>query len=384
MSEYQYYEFVAIDQPLTSAQMADLRARSTRATITPTSFVNVYHWGDLKGDPIDWMRRYFDAFVYVANWCSCRFALRFPCNVFAVKELSSFMTERALTLEKSPDHWIIEWGLSESEDYDRFGSEQGEGWMGRLVALRDELLRGDYRALYLGWLAGVTAGEVAEDCLEPDIPPGLLRLTAAQQSLAEFIEVDPDLLAAAASESPGMDDESSDTEVEMDEWLENVGIDEARASLKLLLKGQSQQAERQLRSRFLAWQKGRALQAERLKERRSVAELWKKAEVARKARLRRAEEELAQIKAEQRRRREAHLAVLAADFGSCWSAVDRMAEQGIASAYQEATQALADLSEAYDLHASRAEFDARFRGFAERHGRRAALVRRLKSAGLWR
>ena len=384
MSEYQYYEFVAIDQPLTSAQMAELRARSTRATITPTSFVNVYHWGDLKGDPIDWMRRYFDAFVYVANWCSCRFALRFPCNVFAVKELSSFMTERALTLEKSPDHWIIEWGLSESEDYDRFGSEQGEGWMGRLVALRDELLRGDYRALYLGWLAGVTAGEVAEDCLEPDIPPGLLRLTAAQQSLAEFIEVDPDLLAAAASESPGMDDESSDTEVEMDEWLENVGIDEARASLKLLLKGQSQQAERQLRLRFLAWQKGRALQAERLKERRSVAELWKKAEVARKARLRRAEEELAQIKAEQRRRREAHLAVLAADFGSCWSAVDRMAEQGIASAYQEATQALADLSEAYDLHASRAEFDARFRGFAERHGRRAALVRRLKSAGLWR
>ena len=252
------------------------------------------------------------------------------------------------------------------------------------LTLRDELLRGDYRALYLGWLAGVTAGEVAEDCLEPDIPPGLLRLTAAQQSLAEFIEVDSDLLAAAASESPGMDDESSDTEVEMDEWLENIGIDEARASLKRLLKGQSQQAERQLRSQFLAWQKGRALQAERFKERRSVAELWKKAEVARKARLRRAEEELAQIKAEQRRRREAHLAVLAADFSSHWSAVDRMAEQGIASAYQEATQALADLSEAYDLHASRAEFDARFRGFAERHGRRTALVRRLKNAGLWR
>ena len=48
-----------------------------------------------------------------------------------------------------------------------------------------------------------------------------------------------------------MDDESSDTEVEMDEWLENVGINEARASLKLLLKGHSQQAERQFRSQFL-------------------------------------------------------------------------------------------------------------------------------------
>jgi len=60
MSEYQYYEFVAIDEPLTSAQMAELRSRSSRAVITPTSFINEYHWGNLKGDPLDWMRRYFD------------------------------------------------------------------------------------------------------------------------------------------------------------------------------------------------------------------------------------------------------------------------------------------------------------------------------------
>jgi hypothetical protein len=383
VSEYQYYEFVAIDQPLTSAQMAELRARSTRATITPASFVNTYHWGGLKGDPTDWMRCYFDAFVYVANWCSCRFALRFPRAAFALEELSGFMTGGALTLEKSPGHWIIEWGLSESEDYDRFGSEQGEGWMGRLAAVRDELLRGDRRALYLGWLAGVAAGEVDEDCLEPEIPLGLSRLTAAQRSLAEFIEVDADLLAAAAMESPGMDDESGDAEAEMDEWLENVAIDEARAILKSLLKGQPQQVERQLRLRFLAWRKARLPQAERSEQRRSVAELRKKAEIAREARLRRAEEDLAQLEAERRRRREAHLAALAEDFDGCWSKIDQTAAQGIASAYQEATQALADLSEAYERHASRAEFDARFRGFAEQHGRRRALVQRLKSAGLW-
>jgi hypothetical protein len=61
MSEYQYYEFVAIDEPLTPKQMAELRSRSSRASITSTSFINVYQWGDLKGDPIDWMRRYFDS-----------------------------------------------------------------------------------------------------------------------------------------------------------------------------------------------------------------------------------------------------------------------------------------------------------------------------------
>ncbi len=58
MSEYQYYEFVAIDKPLTPTQMAELRSRSSRASITSTNFVNHYEWGNLKGDPVDWMRRY--------------------------------------------------------------------------------------------------------------------------------------------------------------------------------------------------------------------------------------------------------------------------------------------------------------------------------------
>ncbi len=39
MSEYQYYEFQAIDRPLTEQEMRELRAYSTRANITPTRFV---------------------------------------------------------------------------------------------------------------------------------------------------------------------------------------------------------------------------------------------------------------------------------------------------------------------------------------------------------
>ena len=50
MSEYQYYEFQAIDRPLTEKEMADLRSRSTRAEISPTSFVNDYSWGSFRGD----------------------------------------------------------------------------------------------------------------------------------------------------------------------------------------------------------------------------------------------------------------------------------------------------------------------------------------------
>jgi hypothetical protein len=57
MSEYQYYEFQAIDKPLTEKDMQALRNLSTRARITPTSFVNEYNWGDLKGNPLKLVER---------------------------------------------------------------------------------------------------------------------------------------------------------------------------------------------------------------------------------------------------------------------------------------------------------------------------------------
>jgi hypothetical protein len=81
MSEYQYYEFQALDRPLTQQQVSKLRAYSSRAQITPSSFVNEYNWGDFKGDPRQWMERYFDAFLYFANWGSRRFMLRLPTKL---------------------------------------------------------------------------------------------------------------------------------------------------------------------------------------------------------------------------------------------------------------------------------------------------------------
>ena len=76
MSEYQYYEFLAVDRPLDERQLGELRALSTRARITPTSLVNTYHWGDFRGDPRKLMERYFDAFLYLANWGTHQLMIR--------------------------------------------------------------------------------------------------------------------------------------------------------------------------------------------------------------------------------------------------------------------------------------------------------------------
>jgi hypothetical protein len=78
MSEYQYYEFRAIDRSLTKEEMAQVRALSTRATITPSPFVNVYHWGDFRGEPRELMLLYYDAHVYTANWGTHQLMFAFP------------------------------------------------------------------------------------------------------------------------------------------------------------------------------------------------------------------------------------------------------------------------------------------------------------------
>lgn len=382
MSEYQYYEFVAIDELLTPQQMVELRACSTRASITPTSFVNEYQWGDLKGDPVDWMRRYFDAHVYVANWCTCLLYLRVPKSTFDAGTLHAFKTQTVFSVEQTKTHWLLGWGLDESDDYDRFAEEDGRGWMGRLTPLRDELLRGDMRPLYLGWLAGVSAGEVDDTAVEPQPPPGLSRLTAAQQSLAEFLEIDGDLLAAAGRSDRQDSKTDSERDAEQDVWIAALPAAEKTATLKLLLAGHAQQAERELKLRFLAWQREQRSDAKQETRRRTVAELHELSASA--AETRKSWEAMQRKKAEAERqaRREAYLRTLAADFDSCWQAADKRAERGIASAYDEVKRALVDLSDAYVLCATRADFDRKLVQFMARHGKRGALVRRLADAGL--
>lgn len=382
MSEYQYYEFIAIDQPLTPTQMAELRSSSSRAAITATSFVNEYQWGDLKGDPVDWMRRYFDAHVYVANWCSCRLLLRVPKGIFDAGTLEAFETESALTVDGSKTHWILEWAMNEGENSSRFDQEDGRGWMGRLAPLRDELLRGDLRPLYLGWLAGVSAGEVDDDDIEPPPPPGLSRLTAAHLSLAEFLEIDRDLLTAAGSTDEEKPGRNADADVAVEAWIADLPAAESREVLKLLLAGQAQQAERRLKTRLLAWQRARQPDAEPGKLRRTVAEIREQADSAAETRKRHETEQRKKTEAERQAKRAAYLRILAADFDRCWQAVNERAERGIASAYDEVKTALVDLAEAYTLYAAREDFERALAQFMVRHGKRGALVRRLAAAGL--
>jgi len=382
MSEYQYYEFLAIDRPLTSEETAALRKLSTRAQITPVSFTNEYNWGDFKGDPDKLMQRYFDAHVYVANWMTAIFMVRLPIEALSKEIAEALAVNYKLDFKAVQTHWIITWSLEESENYDRFGVENGRDWMVRLAPVRDELLRGDIRSLYIGWLASVT-GEMSDDHeMEPLLLSGLGSLTSSQQALAQFLEVDPDILAGAGIGSPALQDGEL-SQKKMDEWINGVSRDEMKAVMKQILEGKGQQAERTVKNRFMAWR--RSLKEGNAKApRRTVGELRKNAKKAEEIRLAQAKSDRALQKIQRRKEREAYLKNLSKDFPNAWKSIRLTVMRGSGLAYDQVCSALVDMHEAYSLIGNQERFQQDLNRFMTGHMRRKALIQRLINAGIWK
>src|SRR2546430_14925509 len=149
VSEYQYYEFVAVDRPLTSVQQGEVRALSTRARITASSFVNTYEWGDFKGDPHALMERYYDAFLYLANWGTRRVMLRVPIGLLDLDTAAVYCVGDSARAWATRERVILD--LS-SEDEEADWEHDGEGWLASILPARTELAAGDTRLLDLAWL----------------------------------------------------------------------------------------------------------------------------------------------------------------------------------------------------------------------------------------
>lgn len=199
MSEYQYYEFQAIDRSLSEAEREALRELSTRARITATSFTNHYECGDFKGDPKKLMERWFDLHLYLANWGTRQLMIRLPKRLVDRRLLDAFLGEvEDVTLWTAGDNLILNIVREEveAEDWD-----DGSGGLAALAPLRADVLGGDLRLFYLIWLMAVEA-----DVFEPDEPepmPGIGPLTSPLEAFADFFGIDRDLVAAAAERAAG-------------------------------------------------------------------------------------------------------------------------------------------------------------------------------------
>jgi len=247
MSEYQYYEFQAIDRPLTEKDMRELRSYSTRARITSTSFVNDYSWGNFKGDEDVWMEKYFDAFLYLANWGTHVLKLRLPSRLLDIETAHLYCPgEQAFAREKSGK--VILTFLSDEEKAGEW--VEGEGHLSSLISVRAELARGDMRCLYLGWLLCAQSGELDDEEVEPPVPPGLGQLSASLESLVEFLRIDTDLLFMAALASRPIVDAREKAQ-EIRKWVANLQADEKDDVLTRLMAGKDLSPATELFRRFI-------------------------------------------------------------------------------------------------------------------------------------
>jgi hypothetical protein len=199
MSEYQYYEWQSLDRPLTPEEQAEVNELSSHIHVTASQAIVTYSWSDFKHDPIQVLARYFDAFLYLANWGSKRLAFRFPKGLLEPRHVKPYLWEYRIELEPIGDSLILDISLDEEEG---IGWVEGEGWLSSLSRLRDDLLGGDCRALYLAWLRAAELEDAAEGEPEPPVPPGLQELSPPLVSFVELFELDEYLVQAAAEASP--------------------------------------------------------------------------------------------------------------------------------------------------------------------------------------
>lgn len=254
MSEYQYYEFLAIDRPLDTEQQAEVRALSTRARITATSFVNEYHWGDFRGDPVELVEHYYDAHLYTANWGTRRIMFRVPHTLLDSDVVGQYCVDEHIHAWISDDSLVIDL-LSDDEPDDDF--EHPEGSLSAIVGVRAELAAGDLRPLYLAWLAAHGVWErdesafdgAVDDEPEPPVPAGLGSLTAPQRALADFLRLDDDLLSTAARLSFSYEDTADDSE-QLTTWVLDQQPAEKDRLLTRLVHDQTGTVRMELLRRF--------------------------------------------------------------------------------------------------------------------------------------
>jgi len=380
MSEYQYYEFLAIDRLLSQSEIKRLRKLSTRAEITSTRFTNTYNWGDFGGSPEKMMEQYFDAHVYVANWGTYNLMLRFPRGVIDEDMLPTYCIDDPMSFWLTDEHVIISWILMLDEGE---GWVDGEDWMDQIIPIREEIEKGDYRSLYIGFLLAILTGLPDDDTTEPPVPPGLATPTDAQQSLIEFLQIDEDLMAAAAAASEPLVSGIDQSE-NMRKLIDQLQVDEMREMLFQILRGESVSVQSELRRRYNQFLKQMKTSDDQDAgtQRRTAPQLLDLMEEAQRKRREREELELQRKRAAEERERRKYLAELVERFPETWEDAEGLTGEMTSASYERAVELLVDLSDAYDQAGRFEEFETRFSSYVSKHKRKSSLTRRMREAGL--
>ena len=196
MSEYQFYEFLSIDRPLTTKDQQEIQGWSSRTSPTPTGATFIYNYGDFPKSPKQVVGKYFDAMFHIANWGTKWLLLKFPKELLDHGAVQDYCTVEEISLSEYGEYFVLEILFSEEEGYAWL---DGEGFLSSLIGLRRDILNGDYRSLYIAWLHACSNArewdEFDTTALEPVLSLPLKPFNDALKSWVELLEIDQDLLS---------------------------------------------------------------------------------------------------------------------------------------------------------------------------------------------
>jgi len=171
--------------------------------------------------------------LYITNWGTRQLMFRFPVNAIPADVISAYQYAGSMDWSTVNKYSILNIEFNPEEGGDGEWIE-GQGTLPGIVQVRNDILRGDYRLLYLAWLKfahyELDVLEEDKDLTEPSVPPNLQSLSPALRNFIDFFDIDPDWVAAAAqtsSETGKMDAKLSSSidrlpELEKHDFLERL------------------------------------------------------------------------------------------------------------------------------------------------------------------
>ncbi len=370
MSEYQSYEFRKLTGTLDDHAMKEVSALSSRAQLTRTSASFVYHFADFPGKPLTVLTRHFDLMLYLANWGSQWLALRFPLSAIDAKALRAFALADCISLEEKGAQLILSASFYEEDTWCN-AEGLGEGAMDRIVGLYDDLLGGDYRALFLLWLRGMALAPDEDRAVAmPPVPPGLNELSPRHEALIELFQIDPDVVSAAAAFSDPVETVSDE---ELGRALEAIPVAEQTGYLRRMLRGEAPTlVVAELRTKL---RESRPRGGKHPTKAISASVVFERA--------RRILKERERNESERRRAAELHrLAEIERDEDRHWQRVDRLIADKTTKSYDEAVGILQKLRDLAAHKGRRPEFVRCVEGIRDGHSRLTGLKARIEHGDL--
>ncbi|WP_372739737.1 hypothetical protein [Neptunomonas sp.] len=368
MSEYQYYRFERQDGYLDSKARQALRAISSRADITATSFQIYYNYSDLKAEPQEVMLKHFDIGFYYADWGSIDAYIKLPLGT--IPDAVLWCETHGFYV-----HQTHEWELlifSIEEYYEYFDDENADDFFQHLAGLRSELMQGDWRLFYFMWLEEFDFNNELDaiPLIQFDfehLNEGLLAFAALYNIPLALVKALSMVLNAKPSH------QAKHPQFQFDAWLNNL----TEADKNALLSTIFEQGQLTRHQALAMTQKESANKDEAYQYWLSPDAIAPYIEQAQRQLEQEQAEALAKKLAIEKVEKEKALTGIYSQREKCWQHAQEQANRTCASGYDQASRYLHQLFEAYQFKGDTAAFKRRFKLFMTTNNSRKALLNRL-------